>query len=79
MKTLRHFLLRSQVLQLYKKALRTAVGILYILCKDDDLKVWIRLEFRSLKTDDLDLIETRLAQGRVQLRNLEKSLLLARA
>jgi hypothetical protein len=51
---------------------------LKLLIKDQDLKAWIRMEFRSLKTNDLDLIETRLSQGRVELRNLEKSLLLAK-
>lgn len=80
MKTLKHFVLRSQVLQLYRKAMRAANDSkARDLIVDADLKEWIRMEFRDLKTDDLHKIENRLSQGRVQLRNLENSILLARS
>ena len=62
------------------KTASSNLKFLTVELKDDDLKKWIRMEFKGSKVlTDLEKIDNRLVQGRAQLRVLEKTILLAKA
>ncbi|XP_062980948.1 LYR motif-containing protein 2 [Elgaria multicarinata webbii] len=77
--TLKQFLRRQQVLQLYRKILQA----IRQAPKEADrhyLRDWAREEFKRNKdTTDEDAIRMMITQGNLQLRELERTLRLAKS
>ncbi|KAH6917223.1 hypothetical protein BKA70DRAFT_1251669 [Coprinopsis sp. MPI-PUGE-AT-0042] len=68
--TLKHFLLKQQVLDLYKHTIRASRGILDPMTRRETV-AWIRSEIeRSKHLDDTNLIEDRLKVCRREIRQI---------
>ncbi|KAJ7462690.1 hypothetical protein B0H11DRAFT_91016 [Mycena galericulata] len=68
--TLRHFILKQQVLNLYRYAIRSSRAIHDPLARQETI-VWIRSEFeRNRHLTDLALIEDKLKTGRREIREI---------
>ncbi|KAJ7225795.1 hypothetical protein GGX14DRAFT_422400, partial [Mycena pura] len=68
--TLRHFILKQKVLDLYRYAIRCSRAIHDPATRRETI-LWIRLEFeRNRYLTDLDLIETKLKMGRREIRQV---------
>ncbi|NXF36159.1 LYRM2 protein, partial [Nyctibius bracteatus] len=77
--TLRQFLRRQQVLQLYRKILR-AIRDVPAEVDRHYLKDWAREEFRRNKdATDEDAIRMMITQGNMQLQELQRTLKLAKS
>ncbi|NXQ92450.1 LYRM2 protein, partial [Nyctibius grandis] len=77
--TLRQFLRRQQVLQLYRKILR-AIRDVPAEADRHYLKDWAREEFRRNKdATDEDAIRMMITQGNMQLQELQRTLKLAKS
>ncbi|NXC43352.1 LYRM2 protein, partial [Penelope pileata] len=77
--TLRQFLRRQQVLQLYRKVLR-ALRDVPTEADRQQLKEWAREEFRRNKdATEEDAIRMMITQGKMQLRELQRALKLAKS
>ncbi|XP_030303967.1 LYR motif-containing protein 2 [Calypte anna] len=77
--TLKQFLRRQQVLQLYRKILR-AVRQVPAEADRQYLKDWARAEFRRNKdATEEDAIRMMITQGNMQLQELERTLKLAKS
>lgn len=72
------FMLRQQVLKLYREALRTIREV-----KDEsqrrELQMWARHDFESNKhVEDEDFIKMHIARGKLALKELQSSLRLSK-
>ncbi|KAL6299017.1 complex 1 protein-domain-containing protein [Sparassis latifolia] len=68
--TLKHFILRQRVLNLYRQAVRASRSIPDIQTRSETVR-WIRGEFeRNRHISDVTLIEDKLAAGRRELRQI---------
>ncbi|XP_069707404.1 LYR motif-containing protein 2 [Phaenicophaeus curvirostris] len=77
--SLKQFLRRQQVLQLYRKILR-AIRDVPAEADRRYLKDWAREEFRRNKdATEEDAIKMMITQGNMQLRELERTLKLAKS
>ncbi|XP_015714399.1 LYR motif-containing protein 2 [Coturnix japonica] len=77
--TLRQFLRRQQVLQLYRRILR-ALRDVPAEADRRHLQQWAREEFRRNKdATEEDAIRMMITQGQMQLRELQKALKLAKS
>lgn len=77
--TLRQFLRRQQVLQLYRRILR-ALRDVPAEADRRHLQQWAREEFRRNKdATEEDAIRMMITQGNMQLRELQKALKLAKS
>ncbi|NP_001264945.1 LYR motif-containing protein 2 [Gallus gallus] len=77
--TLRQFLRRQQVLQLYRRILR-ALRDVPAEADRRHLQQWAREEFRRNKdATEEDAIRMMITQGHMQLRELQKALKLAKS
>ncbi|NWX11129.1 LYRM2 protein, partial [Caloenas nicobarica] len=77
--TLKQFLRRQQVLQLYRRILR---AIRHVPAEADRryLKDWAREEFRRNKdATDEDAVRMMITQGNMQLQELQRTLKLAKS
>ncbi|XP_074846991.1 LYR motif-containing protein 2 [Carettochelys insculpta] len=75
--TLKQFLRRQQVLQLYRRILQ-AIRRVPAEADQHYLKKWAREEFKKNKdATDEDAIRMMITQGNIQLRELERTLQLA--
>ncbi|KAN0128359.1 LYR motif-containing protein 2 [Lactarius tabidus] len=67
MLTLRHFIQRQRVLNLYRRAIRASRAIPDPAARKETI-TWIRAEFeRNRHITDLDLVEDKLSAGRREL------------
>ncbi|XP_021248019.1 LYR motif-containing protein 2 isoform X1 [Numida meleagris] len=77
--TLRQFLRRQQVLQLYRRILRTLRDV-PTEADRRHLQEWAREEFRRNKdATEEDAIRMMITQGHMQLRELQRALKLAKS
>ncbi|KAJ6574802.1 hypothetical protein B0H19DRAFT_1125818 [Mycena capillaripes] len=68
--TLRHFILKQQVLNLYRYAIRSSRAIHDPLTRKETI-MWIRAEFeRNRHLTDLAVIEDKLKMGRREIRQV---------
>ncbi|KAJ7783449.1 hypothetical protein DFH07DRAFT_787763 [Mycena maculata] len=68
--SLRHFILKVEVLNLYRDAIRGSRAIHDPLTRRETI-AWIRSEFeRNRHLTDLDLIEDKLKMGRREIRQI---------
>ncbi|KAJ7785997.1 hypothetical protein B0H16DRAFT_13545 [Mycena metata] len=68
--TLRHFILKQQVFNLYRYAIRSSRAIPDPLARRETIK-WIRAEFeRNRDLTDLALIEDKLKMGRREIKQV---------
>ncbi|KAI0335365.1 hypothetical protein GY45DRAFT_1342875 [Cubamyces sp. BRFM 1775] len=68
--TLKHFILKQQALNLYRRAIRATRSIPDRSTRLETI-VWIRSEFeRNRNLHDVTLIEDRLASGRRELKQI---------
>ncbi|KAJ7655118.1 hypothetical protein DFH06DRAFT_1201656, partial [Mycena polygramma] len=68
--TLRHFILKQEVLNLYRYAIRSSRAIHDPLTRKETI-LWIRTEFeRNRYLTDLDLIEDKVKMGRREIRQV---------
>ncbi|KAI8073271.1 hypothetical protein BC940DRAFT_290966, partial [Gongronella butleri] len=76
--TLNHFLLRGQVLSLYRKLIRCTKGL--NKSDADELRHWIRADFERYRNErDLDKIKNLITVGQHQMHTLQGSVSLAQA
>ncbi|ORX61564.1 hypothetical protein DM01DRAFT_1404343 [Hesseltinella vesiculosa] len=76
--SLNHFLIRGQVISLYRKLMRCTKG----LKKSDaeELRLWIRADFERYRNErDLDKIKSLITSGQYQMHSLQSSVSLAHA
>ncbi|SAM06767.1 hypothetical protein [Absidia glauca] len=76
--SLNHFLLRGQVISLYRKFLRCTKG----LNKKDaqELRHWVRSDFERYRNErDLDKIKNLITSGQHQMHTLQGSVSMAQA
>ncbi|XP_004860260.1 LYR motif-containing protein 2 [Heterocephalus glaber] len=77
--TLKQFLRRQQVLLLYRRILQ-AIRQIPNACDRQYLKHWAREEFeRNKSATEEDTIQMMITQGNIQLKELEKTLALAKS
>ncbi|KAJ7630645.1 hypothetical protein FB45DRAFT_916163 [Roridomyces roridus] len=68
--TLRHFILKRQVLDLYRHAIRSSRVIRDPVARGETIQ-WIRFEFeRNRHLTDVDLIKEKVKMGRRELREI---------
>ncbi|KAJ6519525.1 hypothetical protein C8R45DRAFT_807113 [Mycena sanguinolenta] len=68
--TLRHFILKQEVLNLYRFAIRSVPAIHDPLTRKETI-MWIRVEFeRNRHLTDLSLIEDKLKMGRREIKQV---------
>ncbi|KAI0274705.1 complex 1 protein-domain-containing protein [Gloeopeniophorella convolvens] len=68
--SLRHFILRHEVLNLYRRAVRASRSIPDPVTRRETVS-WLRAEFeRNRHIQDLDLIEDKLRTGRRELNQI---------